>query len=463
MAAIWPSAAVGVGLAGIVVAWLAQPVAGGDTGPLLAGTEILGRCLAQLDLVLCKQATPIGPYPVLQYVPDLLADAGAELSEGGRIRVLAALSGAGVLAAVAAGWMALRRIGFAEWRWLFLVVAVGGPALAYGNTTWGEMLATGLVTVFVAAALLPAGPVLVGLAAFAASLTKETGYPFVVALGILALLLARRRTAVSVRPHAIGLAGGVALALALSSAFNLLRFGTPRNAYYLDPALRTSSADRFFELAAGLVASPNGGLLFFWPVACLLVAVLLAVPALLALRGAAPWREAWPSLTLLVIVGGIVVGLASWWSPFGWWAWGPRLSLPWVLPVVLLSLAAFGSHATSLVARAVRSVRGLTATAIVCVVCALPHAGLLWAPRTIGEFFFFHKTVACPGGGPPPTPAYYECLHEEMWTRHPIWLDSLSGLTTSAGAATAVAVSLVIVGCLVLFRREVADGRTVAG
>lgn len=453
--AIWPRVAVAVGLGGIALAWLVQPITGGDTAPLMAGTEILGRCLARLDLVLCEQPSPIGPFPVLQYIPDLAADGAAKLSDGGRIRVLATLSGAGFAVAVAAGWTALRRIGCPEWRWLFLVVGVGGPALAYGSTTWGEMLATGLVTLLVAAALVPAPPIAVGAAAFGACLTKETGYPFVVALGVVALLVARRRGSPSIRPHVVAMAGGATLALALNSAFNVLRFGTPKNAYYLDPALRTADVGRFFELVAGLVVSPNGGILFFWPAACVLVAVLLGVPIAFAWRGAAGWREAWPSLAVVVIVGGIVAGLAAWWSPFGWWAWGPRLSLPWVLPIVLLALGVFGKQATAIVARGLRPPAGLAVAATACVICALPHIGLLWAPGTVGEFFFFHKTTACPGGGPPPTPAYYACLREEMWFRHPIWLDSLSGLATPAGIATAGAVALVVVGCLVQFRREV--------
>ena len=98
-------------------------------------------------------------------------------------------------------------------------------------------------------------------------------------------------------------------------------------------------------------------------------------------------------------------------------------------------------------------VPGLVAAAAVVMIVALPHVGFLWYPEVVGEFFFFHETSVCPGGGPPPTPAYYDCLREEMWTRHPIWLDSLSGLRTT-GAATAVAVALVVVGCLALLRRD---------
>jgi hypothetical protein len=452
--AVWARVAVALGLAGIVVAWLAQPVVGGDTAPLMAGTEALGHCLAALDLVSCKQTTPIGPFPALQYAPDLVADAGAELSQDSRIRVLAVLSGMGVAAAVAAAWIVLRRLGCPEWRWGFLLVAVSGPVLAYGSSTWGEMLAAGLLTLFVAAALLPAHPVLVGIAAFGASLTKETGYPFVIGLGLVSLLLARKRTEKAIRRHLLFGAVGVVLAFSASSAFNLLRFGTPKNAYYLDPALQTSSVERFFELVAGLFVAPNGGILFFWPIACLVVGLLVAIPALRALRRVTSWREAWPSLALIAIMAGIVGGLAAWWAPFGWWAWGPRLGLPWVLPILLLALAAFGSTLTPFVARLLASRAGLIAVASLAVLVALPHVGFLWHPEVVGDFFFFHQTSVCPGGGPPPTPAYYACLREEMWTRHPIWLDALSGLKSAEGVATALAVTVVSIGCLVLFRRD---------
>jgi hypothetical protein len=452
----WPKAAVGLGLAGIVLSWLAQTVVGGDSGQLMAGTEALRRCLADFDLVSCEQTTPIGPWPILQYLPDLVADT-AGLSAEGRDRVLTTLSSLGVAAAVGAAWIVLRRLSCAEWRWGFLLVVVTGPALAYGSATWGEMLAAGLLTLLVAAGLLPARPVLVGLAAFGAGLTKETGYPFVVALGLVALLLARRLTGESIRRHVVFLSGGVALAICAGSALNLLRFGTPRNAYYLDPALRTATVEWFFEIAAGLFVAPNGGILFFWPLASLLVALLLVPPVVRALRREAAWSDAWVSLALTAIVGGLVAGLAAWWAPFGWWAWGPRLSLPWVFPIVLLSLAAFGHALTPIVTRILAPVAGLVAVAALVLLAALPHIGFLWRADVVGDFFFFHATSACPGGGPPPTTAYYDCLREQMWVRHPIWLDALSGLRKPEAIGTAAVVSLAVVGCLAQFRREAVE------
>jgi hypothetical protein len=75
----------------------------------------------------------------------------------------------------------------------------------------------------------------------------------------------------------------------------------------------------------------------------------------------------------------------------------------------------------------------------------------------VGDFFFRAETAACPGGGPPPTQEYYDCLSERMWTRHPILLDALGGIVTPGGAVTVALVTLVAVGCLVRFRSEAAD------
>ena len=49
------------------------------------------------------------------------------------------------------------------------------------------------------------------------------------------------------------------------------------------------------------------------------------VTLLATARDVVPWNA-------LQVVRRLIAGLASWFSPFGWWAWGPRLSLPWVIP-----------------------------------------------------------------------------------------------------------------------------------
>jgi hypothetical protein len=54
---------------------------------------------------------------------------------------------------------------------------------------------------------------------------------------------------------------------------------------------------------------------------------------------------------------------------------------------LLLALAAFGSMLTPFVARALTSLAGLVGVAVLVVLVALPHVGLLGRPETVGEFF----------------------------------------------------------------------------
>ena len=368
------------------------------------GTEALARCLAALDLVHCTDEGADRPLPAPP------ARAGPGGPRGGPLgrrpsAPLAALSAVGIAVAVAAAWIVLRRVGLPEWRWGFLLVALSGPRLAYGNTTWGEMLATGLVTLLVAAALLPARPALVGLAAFGAGLTKETGYAFVVALGLLALLLARRRTGCPVRRHVLLGGAGLVLSVAVGAGLNLIRYGTPRNAYYLDPGLRTTSVEKALRGSRPASSSRRtAACSCSGPSRRSSSRLLLAVPVVRADRGATSWREAWPSPALLVVVAGLTVGLATWWAPFGWWAWGPRLSLPWVLPIVLVWPSPRSDRPLTPSSPARLTPVPASSRRRSPVVAALPHVGLVWRPRTIGDFFFRAETAVCPGGGRPRRP-----------------------------------------------------------
>ena len=76
------------------------------------------------------------------------------------------------LAGDIAARLVLERTGQRAWFWGFVLVVLSGPALAYARTTWGEMLATGLLVCLVAATVLQAPPPVVALAAAAACLTK---------------------------------------------------------------------------------------------------------------------------------------------------------------------------------------------------------------------------------------------------------------------------------------------------
>src|SRR2546423_735885 len=332
----------------LVAAWVAMPWVGGDTPFVLDGSNALLTCLSHHDYNACGYTgtlnfwglmTPIGYWPLLQHIPDVIS---IELGANGhpaRTRVLALLSVAGLVGSSGLAWLVLSRLRQRAWFWGFLFVALSSPLITYARTTVGEVYAAGLLVCLVAATALQASPWLVGLAAFGACITKETSYPFVIALGLLGLVLARRRTGRPIRPQVIGGLAGTALAFAFASLLNIVRFGSIWNTNYLDSHFRTPGIGRTLEYVAALLVSPSGGIFVFW----LSASVLIAAACVLPFVGRSHRRlDVRPALVLIAICLGLLFGLASWWTPFGWTSYGPTLSLPWILPLVLMSLVAYG-------------------------------------------------------------------------------------------------------------------------
>jgi len=257
-----------------------------------------------------------------------------------------------------------------------------------------------------------------------------------------------------IRRHLAWGAAGLALGIVLTSLLNVIRFGSVLNTNYLQPELHTPGFGRKLEYAAGLVVAPNGGIFFFWPAATVLLSAALLLPLMPRFRHRVDPR---PAIIVAVVVIGLLVGLASWWTPFGWSAWGPRLSLPWLSPLILLLLAAYGTEIGELAGRllAARWRLGLVAACIV--VFALPHVGYMWRPQAREEFF-------AATSGPCSTPSTIgsaqqrACQHEDLWFRRPMLLYGLRGLKTPGGAVTGIAVAIGLIGCLVLLREGLVTG-----
>jgi hypothetical protein len=452
----------------LISVWAAKPTPGGDTPWLLDGTDFLSRCLSQGTLVKCGYSavpddwslmTLIGPWPPLQYIPDLIATSVGVSAHPDRVRILASLGIASLVLGLALVWLAFRRFGQPALFWLFVFVFLSGPLLAYANTSWGEVFAAGLLMCFVAATLLQAPPPLIAAAAFAACLTKETAYPVVVSLGLVGLALARRRTARPIAKQMIWGCGGVAAAFLLSSLFNIVRFGSIVNKNYLNSDFHTPGPIRKLDAMAGLLVSPSGGIIVFWASASLVVIAACTPPMLRAIRRRRIDTYTWPAFVIAGIALALVVTLASWWAPFGWLAWGPRLSLPWVLPLVLLSLVAYGEQVALALRRLLEPVSQLLLIAVVFSLLTLPHIGYLWRPEATAARFFSQTDRACNPGASIGTPRHYRCLHEQMWRRHPLFLDSGSGMRTNAGLATSIIVTLGLIGTLILCREELQPAR----
>lgn len=434
-----------------------MPWVGGDTPFVLDGSNALITCLSHHDFNACGYTgklnfwglmTPIGYWPLLQHIPDVISIELGATSHPARTRVLTLLSVAGVVGSVVLAWFVLSRFRQSAWFWGFVFIVLSSPLITYARTTVGEMLATGLLVGLVAATVLQARPPLVALAAFGACITKETSYPFVVALGILGLVLARRRTGRPIRPQVIGGIAGTAVAFVLASLLNIVRFGSVQNTNYLDSHFRTPGIGRMLEYAVALLVSPSGGIFVYWLSASVLVSAACLLPFVSRSHRKLDVR---PALVLIVICVGLVLGLAAWWTPFGWTSYGPRLSLPWLLPLILIALVAYGDALAPLVARLLAPTWRFLAIFLVGFALTLPHVGEMWRPNATTAFFAQMKNCRAPWNGS--VAEWHSCQHELVWLHRPMPLYALNGLKTTGGAFTGLVVALGLFGSLVLLRR----------
>jgi len=441
----------------LVGVWIALPWVSGDTPFVLDGSNAFLTCLHNHDYSACGYTgrlnywglmTSVGDWPLLQHVPDLISIGLGADGHAARARILELLSVTGVVASVVLAWLVLSRAGQRAWFWAFMLVVLSSPFLWYSRTTAAEALATGLLVCFVAATVLPAHPIVVGLAAVGAAWTKETSYPFIAALGVLGLVLAARRTGIRIRPHLIWGTVGLAVGILAASVFNVVRYGKVISPNFFEAKLHTPGIERKLEYAAGVLVSPSGGMFVFWPAASVLV--LAACVVAVRRRRDVDVR---PALVLVLVILGLTLGFASWWTPFGWSAIGPRLALPWGLPLVLLAFVAYGDVLRPLVARLLASPWRLLVVFAVVLAFTLPNIGTTWRPNATGAFFRQqHPPCDAPWRGG--VEKWNRCQHEQMWFDRPMPLYGLHGVKSLGGAVTTALVALGLLGCLLLLRGE---------
>ncbi len=450
-------AAVAAAFVFLVVVWITLPWTSGDTPFVLDGSNAFLTCLSQHDYSACGYTgelnywglmTPVGDWPLLQHVPDLISIGLGADGHAARARILELLSVAGVVASVVLAWVVLSRAGQRAWFWAFMLVVLSSPLVWYARTTAAEALATGLLVCFVAATVLPAHPFVVGLAAVGAAWTKETSYPFLAALGVLGLVLAARRTGIRIRPHLIWGTVGLAVGILTASLFNEVRYGKVISPNFFEAKLHTPGIGRKLEYAAGVLVSPSGGMFVFWPAASVLVLAACAV-ALRRRRDV----DVRPALVLVLVILGLTLGFASWWTPFGWSAIGPRLALPWGLPLVLLALAAYGDVLRPYVARLLGSPWRLLVVLAVVLAFTLPNIGTMWRPNATGAFFR-QQDPPCDAPWRGGVEKWNRCQHQQMWFDRPMPLYGLHGVRSPGGAVTTALVALGLLGCLLLLRGE---------
>jgi hypothetical protein len=211
-----------------------------------------------------------------------------------------------------------------ESTWLLLSALLLGPMYAFSVYSFSEMLTFVLLSLFVLE--LADGKSMYSMAflAFIISSSRETAFTIVVALAICVLVVRETRLHIAIKKL---LVTGVASCAGLSSIFlfNIWKYGTIINGHYADPIRRVPGTVLKIKNVFAIWISPSGGVLPFWLLGGLLS---LSIPVI------SIWF--WRSDIRRAIAGSILLGtlsfqtflLASWYAPFGWVTWGPRLILP---------------------------------------------------------------------------------------------------------------------------------------
>jgi hypothetical protein len=426
-----------------------------DTLTLAHGARVAVDCVEDGSFDGCGRVsktrfTEVGPYPLLQYLPAVaLVKLGR--TDDQIVHDLARLSAVAFLASLVLVYVMGRRALQIAWGYLLVVVMLTGPLLWYSRNSLGEMFATAVVLAFMACVVLRAPPVLVAVSLGLAATTKETAVPLLLVLGLVCArdaedgwLPARRWT--------LALFGGAAIGMVLNVGFNVFRFGELTNALYLDPTFATPGVGLKARFFVSLWAAPNGGLLWFWMSACLVFVAggIVMIRQLRARRDLTGW------LPTAVVLGLAVVnaaGLASWYAPFGWVAWGPRLSLPLTAAFVVAIVVVGGSALSALAGRVLRSTSGFLVCAVAVVVFAVPQVGVVWNPGAEAALGTLDK--ACPVVPVVQIDAtyYYGCIQHLAWRTKPLHLWEAARTGSLPARLAELALAVAVVSLLLMARR----------
>jgi hypothetical protein len=434
--------------------------ASGDTVALIGGTHEALGCLHRGMFTGC--GSQVGPFPLMQYVPTaVLFKLGFD--DVDVLQGLALINAAAFACMLGTAWFVMRRLGRPALGAALVLALIVSPLPWYAWTTFGESLGAFVCMLLVAAAVLRAQPYLLALALASAGQSKETALPFLIVLAIAALLWSPIDGRPLRRSHWVGLILGAAASLALTGAFNLLRFDQLTNAGYSDPITRTPTLALKLKFASSLWVAPNGGLALFWPLCAIVFATAALLAGAQALRGrAAERRVVGTGGVVLVCLAALTIGYADWYAPFGWIAWGPRLMLLLVPALLLFAIATLPGEFESVIRARERPavlLRGFAA--LVALIAWVPQIGVLFRPSAMGGLFAADSV--CPRQQPISQDPhyYYSCIIHWAWGRHWVLANAGTGLGDSPGAVLMALVWLTAVAVLLIasFRLAGAEAR----
>jgi hypothetical protein len=317
-----------LGLA-VLVLYIHHTDLGGDTYSLATGAHLFLDGIRNRSLPI---GDAMGPFALLQYLPAIfMALLGAKTGLIVRLLVFVnVLVTAWTLREVFRYFKRKNCVPVFE---AFIMVLLAGMPFWYVRSSYGEMLAADVTILFLLSVLEQRGFAWVFVTALLAAISKETALPFLIPLTVVAIRDSGRKPLIS--RNLLTLCLGWALGLALNMGFNEIRYGSLMNLNYGQALFRVPNLALKLHFFFGLLFSPSSGLVFVWPT---LIAAWIWVGVTAVKR-----RDVFPIASITGTMAVLLVGLAHWYSPFGWTAWGPRLLLPWLVPCLFLMAVAYGN------------------------------------------------------------------------------------------------------------------------
>lgn len=409
-----------------LVAILRTPQFSGDTVAMTQSAQFLVNCAKAGQFLGCPGANQYG---VLQNIPALFLVWKGQTLEA-TVSFIGFLNIAAFFGLAAILW----RTFTGAVRQLALLLMIAGPLVGYVSLTFGEMLQT-LVFVSFVIALSRGKWVWVVLLGILAASTRETAFlPLtLISVGLIWMTQpdSRRRHLNSLVSAGSGILGGVALL----TLFNYWKFGTWQNLGNLNSLYVTPGFFRKLNSGVAIWLAPGGGVFPFWFIGGVFSLGLLVVVLVVGTQ-----RRRISAMFIGAGLAANTVGLAMWFAPFGWVAWGPRLMIPIVACVMVANLIVFEDSIRSIghLKPLVRSAF-CTTLAGAAAISALPSFGYMRSPSVIDRFFSpddVCNKVAIIQEDPD---YYFMCLHHGAWKTSPsLWSTGLDGVTAWEILATVV-------------------------
>ena len=397
------------------------PILSGDTVALSQSAGSLVTCLENGQFRGCAGTNQFG---LPQHIPAMFL-AWKGLDDTSIVFVLSCLN---VLALVVLSRMIYKSVAISVITKTFIGITLFiGPIIAYGPYSFGESIST-LAYVGLAVSIFDKKYIQIFFFMVLAVTSRETAFVSIALLTGAILAFDSKKSRREMREMSSVIYGSMLFSIICLLIFNIWKFNTWKNLPHMDPVLRTPGLKLKIESAIGIFLSPNGGLVPYWFLGAV---AALGIPLWGLINRHLSTRKRFGFLLLISGFLAQVAILSSWYAPYGWVAWGPRLIAPTTAMGATICLVIIFQDEEVL--QHLRQFKlFLLPIGLLGIVTLIPTVGFLQNPSRTMSWFSGGNDATCP------TPAiiqldqayYFKCLIHGSWKMDPsLWYQGLSSFT----------------------------------